>query len=610
MRGWFACGEVSRLREVAGVRHRLRSMVWRELPYSARRTIVGVLRAIDDFEQFWVNLWRSLYYSPAWIFVACVGSLGIGLTILLFFLITQELLGNNTKSPLAQPIIEPAALAVAPDQLDTRLCLDDRPLRPLPYPAEFGFDYGVIYTRHTVPADVNIPPDPPPTRRPPSRGAPRVEEPVWPVAETSPAPVENRGLPLDDADLEFDVRSWRHPVAPDLGKGPPRELQARSEAAPVDLARLADQLRSGDLALWNWFRERPPVDRDPVAYQGHPHIQMEEPDERHWDDFTAWPNRADVGLQVELYAPHRSTPHQTGRSRLLVRNTSAEPIRRIEIQEPIRWLDRVTEANPPAALVEQTLYRELHRLGGGREKLLELEWFPTSAGDRHHEARVIAEVFVAASVDVTAPEVPPPTEPVRAEPVIRPELPPVRVIEPEPLPRAPVIRTPVIEVDEVPEDFGPPPAAQRPAVERPVPPPSVQPAIACRVSGQDRVQVEGVAELSIVVANTGNTPLSGVRIWADLPSNLRHRYGDRLELAVGELSPGQQHEAVLRVVGSQVGLSRARIQAVSMETTSPDANAVLAVIPEPAAPAAQPRRLPVRPACPCPCGPQVSFRGI
>lgn len=629
--------------------HRFRSVVWRELPYSARRSIIGVIRAFDDFENFWRHIWRSLHFSPAWLFVAIVGGLGIVLTILLFFLLTQELLAGTSTPAVRRPILEPLKSVVASsDEIDSRLCLAASPLRALPYAAEFELPAGVMLADEPPPVVIPVE-ERRPVRRPPSRRAAHAavvppDLPAWDSIEPA--------VPAAEPELQVNVELWRQPIGPRTAPEVDQILTAQSELSATVSPSRRTILDSADLDRWTWFRNSPTTPVEPAAYAGEPTVTMESSDESLWDDFSAWPGRADVSLHVELYAPMSATVQQPGHSRLVIRNAGSEVIRRIEVQEPVRPLELVTHAEPAAALTEGTLYREFRRLRAGRDKTLALEWFPQFAGDRHHEARVLAEAFVAASVDVTrepepvveeptpavipevepAPEFDPPPKTTPAAPVEpnpfetepappEPEPQPAPVIEPEPPPAesAPVIRRPprrrvtLPPVETVPEpEVTPPPAAVEPPSAKPMEPPIEKPAapppaaLACLVTGGDQVVVNGSTEVAIQIANLGQAPLTGVRIWAELPENLQHRHGNQLELVVGELSPGQTHRAILRVVGHKPGLANAKFQAVSLETRSAGTQTTLSVI-EPR-PSQRPQPAPLRLPCRCTCGQQVTWR--
>ncbi len=610
------------------MRHRLRSVVWRELPYSARRSLVGVLRTLDNFEDFVLRVWRSFRYSPEWIFVAIVGGIGIVLTILLFFLLAQELM-RGPRVELVRPIIDPLVpVAQAAGALDSKLCLLEIPRPRVSYPAEF--DFSRVQLAHE---------GQPPTRQPPRRRTPIVEE--------FPAPSSEL------AEVEVDVSFWHQPLDPSRLGATIQVLKAASEfgrpPAPLDVPAWGDD-------PWNRARRKRAVaTAEPPPYPGDTRVMLTVAQEPAWDDFSAYPIRADIGMQVELHAPLTANAREAERSRLVIKNTGPDTIRRIEVQEPVRPLEMVTHAEPPAALTDGILYRELLRLGRGREKSLELQWTANGTGDRHHEARVLAEAFVAASVDVIRepariaqepeapidpafefePEPTPTPEPI-PEPAPDPAVGPLPVIEeprerpayrpPSRRPKLPVTAEPEVVPTPEPADFGAPPAtadqpidpefapepapvvevvpapAERIVSPPPAPIPGPSTILACRVTGDSEVALHDVNAWEIEVSNTGSTPLSDVRIWADLPDGVIHQHGRKLELRVGELAVGATHKATLRVIGGEVGVVTAKIQAVAREAASPFTPAVLAIT-EPTGPA-EPKLLPAK--CECRCAPQVS----
>lgn len=592
------------------MRHRIRNIVWRELPFSARRGVIRVLRTIDGVEAYLLRLYASLFYSPAWLFVAAAGSVGIVLTILLFFAISQEILAGTSQTASRPVVIEDDLQVAVVDRslLDSRLCIEDRVPSKVPYPAEFGFDSRYLLadervTRPNVPVEEFSLPAERPALRPPSRRVtpaaddlPRDYE--FPMPRVEPASNAAPVVSLDSPELELDVRLWRQPRGPAYANGPAQVMTAHSVLANV---RPTPRQPWGDVDPWTWYRERPQVDRDVPEYAGDSTLVIETHDEALWEDVSAWPNRADVGLKIALYAPTTVGTRIPGRSRVTVENSGADVIRRVELQEPIRPLDRVTAAEPAAALMEGTLYRELRRLRAGQQRTFDLAWTPRTTGDRHHEARVLAEAFVAASVHVTrpveriavepVPERPPviefPREPIQALPV-EPEPDPIPAFEPPP--RRPV---PAPVEPRPPIDFGPPPAAQTD--------PAPQPKLICQVTSRPRVARQGIVELEIQIANSGDVALSNVRIWADLPENLKHPHGGRLELVVGRLGVGQVQRSVLRVIGEAVGISRTRVIAVSSEVESDEKLAVVAIVepaPRGAVPASATQS---RPGCRCDC---------
>jgi len=580
------------------VQHRLRNIVWRELPYSARRSIVGVLHAIDDFEAFWIGVWRSLTYSPAWIFVAICGGVGILLTILLFFLLTQELLAGGTRLATKRPVVEAVTWIVTNnDTLDTRLCLDDLPTKPQPYPADFGYGDAIQFAERR------------PVSRPPARqvvieepdfSQPRTDDPFpdWP---TQPAAmIVEAGQPSLQVAVNH-IRPGRIPATP---LAPAQVLTARSLTDLIANIRIDENLPDD----WSRFRDRLPA-AAAEPYLGDRSVMIAAAEELNGDDFTAWPNRADVGLRIELYAPQNMGVAQAGQSRVTIENLGDDTIRRLEIQEPTQPLGMVTQAEPPAALNESVLYRELRRLGARRSKSLSVEWTPQTTGSLQHQARILAEAHVAASVDIrgTQPERIAIEPAVRMEPVVVPiEAPvPEPALEPEPTPeiRRPPRRSVPAATPVVPAD--PPVEVTPPAAASTAPDP--QPAILCRVSHASHVVVNGMTEVEIEVENTGNVSLKAVKIFAAIPENLHHQHGDQVEYAVGDLAAGQVRRAVLRVVGQSAGVSTTRILAVSQETTSNDAQAVLDITDHPQPPVRQALPAVVKPKaarCNCDCPPQ------
>ncbi|MBI1345064.1 hypothetical protein GC163_02110 [bacterium] len=560
------------------MQHRLRNIVWRELPYSARRSIVGVLRALDDFEAFWIGVWRSLTYSPAWIFVAICGGIGIVLTILLFFLLTQELLAGTTQRTSPRPLVEAVVTVVSDSQeLDTRLCLDDVPLKAPPYPAEFGYGDAIQLADRTpirrpsvVPVEVDEPDFAPPLDNDPF--------PDWP---TQPAAMTvDAGEPTLLVAVN-QIVPGRTPIDP---LAPAQVLTAHSQSPLGTGTRLRefDALLSDD---WMEYHTRADVVA-PEPYVGDRSVVVSS-EELNGDDFTAWPNRADLGLHLELYAPEQISAGQAGRSKLTIENTGDDTIRRVEIQEPMHPLGLVTHAEPPASVQQSTLYRELRRLGARRQKSLEIDWVPQGIDAHEHAAMVLAEAYVAAMVDVRSeqPERIAVEPAVRMEPAVTPIESPVPEPTPEPIPeiRRPPRRSIPAAPPVVPEEapvYTPPPAT---AVT-----PEPQPALLCRVSHARQVSVNGLAEVAIEVQNTGNVPLTDVKIFAAIPENLRHKHGEQVEYAVGNLPAGEVQRAVLRMVGQVPGTSTTQIVAMSEEARSNAAQAVLAVTPRAVSPEPQP----------------------
>lgn len=568
--------------------NRFRHVIWRELPFSARRALLGSVRALDDFERALIYFWRNLYYSPAWLFVAVSGSIGIVLTILLFISLSRELLAR-AEGQSVTPRIEVAELdPTLPPRWDTRLCLEDGRLASVPYDAEFAFG------RSLPPLALN--------RQPPvvDRLPPR------PPRMTPVLPVKEAPEPLTAPELATNVELLRHPTEPVVR---PELFTARSVLAELNL-RDVTSLPDG----WDQGRDRPVVQvKAPPPYAGDPELNVAVVEtEDLWNDPSAWPTRADVALRIELHAPKQAAVGLPGQSQILIRNDGDDPVRRIEVRESLPMLPLVTDASPSGRMQSEWIDREFRRLRPTRDRSLSLTWFATTPGEYQHEAQVLAEAVVAATVLVEAAR-----EPMVAEPVM--EDPPVEVpIEPEP-PRRREPR-PARPPEPLPAEPEPEPLPEREPVAEPapapvvVPPPVVKipprrkepnPAIACRVQSSPTVKLNDVVELKVEVRNTGETALHNVRIWADVPSSLRHRHGAKLEYPVGKLDPGQVHHSVLRVVGEKAGAAVAAFRVVSDENIRADATGKVAVTaPKPTKPVtiAKPARPALTtPTCPCEC---------
>lgn len=565
------------------MRDRFRTIIWRELPFSARRAIIGTIRSLDDFERALIYFWRNLYYSPAWLFVALSGSIGIVLTILLFISLSRELLAR-AEGRVTVPRIEVAEFDPnLPYRYDTRLNLEEHRTASVKYDADFAFGRSLPPLRVSRPVDIQ------PVREPVVIAP--VERPTVPDA---PEIVPPR--------LRPSVEMLRHPQQPVIR---PEILMARSELEELntrDVTRLPDGWDKGR-------NHRPMTVAVPPAYAGDPDLNVAiDEEEDVWSDLTAWPNRADVGLRIELHAPEHAAAGQPGSSHIVIRNDGEDTIRRIQLSEPQPLLPLVTGATPEARLRDSLIDREFRRLRPDRERNLSLAWFARSPGNHQHEARVLAEAVVSATVQVEAPveSVTPAPEPIVEEmPVevpIAPEPPRARRTprpEPEPLPAEPA------KIEEEPD---PAPVVAPPPTTVKIPPRKREPvpAVACRVKPTTPVRVNEIIELNVEVQNTGETPLHNVRIWADVPKALRHRHGEKLEYPVGKLDPGQVHHSVLRVVGQQAGAAVAAFRVVSDEKIRADAKGQVAITaPKPVKPTtiAKPAPKPAvsTPTCPCEC---------
>lgn len=563
------------------MRHRFRSAVWRELPFSARRAIVGAMRSVDRLDEIVAEFWASLQFSSAWAFVASAGTLGIVLTVMLFLSLAQEMLARSEQDgPLRPLIIDSAELRDADDEIDTRVCLEET-VHPQPnYDAEFAF-----------------------------RGALAA---AWPTPSDAPPPRSRRSTTVaaeasDEPDLRPEVNWLRHRQRTAHADHAPETTSARSTTTPHEDAHTKVPSRSRSDG-WHWSHgvvETAAISV-PQAYTGDPVLMAgHDVDEDVWADPQAWPGKADVALRVEMHAPEQASVGLPGRSLVVIRNIGDEPVRRLRLQESASLLPLITGAEPDAHLAGGLLEREFRRLRPGRDRTLALTWFPRSVGDHHHEARVVAEAVVAATVEVAAEETKPQETPPRRTIPHREDQTPIERVEPlrtKPIesrlpaehpvtPRRSLPLTPHEEPSTRPPESEPtvkrlpdqPRAPLRTAMApearpAPVKPQPAKPAVVCTVRAAKTVAIDEPAELQIEVRNTGDTALNNVRIWADVPATLKHRHGSKLECPVGQLQPGELHQTVLRVVGQQAGTTLTAFRIVADEPIQAESQGRLTVI--------------------------------
>jgi hypothetical protein len=550
---------VSRLREGAAVR-RFRSALWRELPFSARRVLISTARSVDHFEAWIRRTLDSLDESPAWLFVAVIGTVGIVLTVFLFFSLTRELLANGLEpaKPAVVQLVESAELPRRTDrELDTRLCLDDELLSEVSQ-AEFEFLGDVLPHR------------------------------LRPVVETRPTPAR---LPTEPVELELFAEVYHTPLAP-AAMPPETTISGRNtaEISPDEARRRLQDLPSEGWALALRSSSITRAEAAPEAYRPirqNPDRPAIDADEAFWDDYRAWPTSVEAGFRLELRAPTEGRLESAARSEVLIQNIGQDAIRRLMVEENLERLDRVTLASPEGSLDGHLLRRELLRLMPNRERTFSLDWWPLDRQDRHHQVRAFAEVYVAGQTDVTgetsAPMGPEPLEeiprPVRMAPP--PRLPPPI---PDPEPRGRTEPMPAVEAVEE-------PIAEPLPMPMPQPKSSIttrplsRPSVLCRVATSATVTINRVAELQIEVINSGDVDLHQVKLWADLPPQVQHRHGRKLEYVIEALPKGARRSATLRLVGDEIGVAVAQFRVVTAEAA--EASTVAEVRVE-----QPPRRLP------------------
>lgn len=90
-------------------------------------------------------------------------------------------------------------------------------------------------------------------------------------------------------------------------------------------------------------------------------------------------------------------------------------------------------------------------------------------------------------------------------------------------------------------------------VERSEPPVEKHPALACDVAYVDRAYVGDKVDFEITVRNTGDTPLHTVQVRIDIPEQLSHPDGDTVVFNAGDLDVRGQNRTVVKLSARKVG---------------------------------------------------------
>lgn len=93
------------------------------------------------------------------------------------------------------------------------------------------------------------------------------------------------------------------------------------------------------------------------------------------------------------------------------------------------------------------------------------------------------------------------------------------------------------------------------------------PSVSIDVQNQRRATVGELVEIAIIVRNTGDVPLHGVRVNARLPVQLKHRLGSEVEFTIDELPIRGSESAVLRLLAQSTGRATYRLHVVANEPT-------------------------------------------
>lgn len=371
-------------------------------------------------------------------------------------------------------------------------------------------------------------------RRPMVRRVIPVPEPQWDEPHPAQAPRVN-GHP----DLSFQMELLRE-YLPNVGEFPPKS-RSTSVAAHSEFPHSLDHSRrSTHLASHSdhWIRSTSHAEHRPLpeAYitrvhdhaEGPETVAFSEADEEEDPNLASF---AEVALRLELYAPQTAMAGRLQESSLLIHNEGPTPVSHVRVRESLSELQTVTDANPAARINHDELERDVRNLPPGRELRLGVTWLPDAEGSRTHRAAVTMHAAVGVTTNVVAPEPAAVVEPMNH-------------VEPEPV------------------------------IER-------HPAITCDVKHVDRVAVDEIVELEIIVKNTGDAALSDVRILVEVPAELKHRQGTEVEYEIGHLARRGTHKAVLRLLALAPGKAVNRIQVVTHESAESKARAPITIVAKP-----------------------------
>jgi uncharacterized repeat protein (TIGR01451 family) len=105
-----------------------------------------------------------------------------------------------------------------------------------------------------------------------------------------------------------------------------------------------------------------------------------------------------------------------------------------------------------------------------------------------------------------------------------------------------------------------------------------KPELAVRMSGPDKVMIGDDVPIQIEISNPGSGAATGVILLEDVPAGLGHPAGERLELELGTIPPGQQRQLRLVLTAKQAGLITNRLTVRADANLSVEASVDLEVI--------------------------------
>jgi uncharacterized repeat protein (TIGR01451 family) len=364
-------------------------------------------------------------------------------------------------------------------------------------------------------------------------------------------------------DLSFQMSMLRE-FLPATAEFPPRSRHASVTAHsewPESFDSNRSNLLADDSSAWSRTSKERAEARQPVeAYadrvagddEGRPPVDEPEHEPRPG----TVPSFAEVALRVELDSPESTVAGHLNQSLLTLRNDGLREIPLVVVRESLAGLETVVDAIPAARVdqFENSLERHVQNLESGKAQRLELVWRPDSEGRRTHSAVVVVRTAVGATTEVV--------------PAVADQ--PMPSVAPEPIPiRQPMVEPAFgIELDPEPE-------------REPEPIPETHPGLSFDVQNLPRATVDDLVEIGIVVRNTGDVPLHGVRVVAQLPEQLKHRRGSEVEYTIDTLPVRGSERAVLRVVAGSSGRAVCQLHVAANEPAAAKSKAVIDVEAKP-----------------------------
>ncbi|GIX03327.1 MAG: hypothetical protein KatS3mg113_0333 [Planctomycetaceae bacterium] len=476
---------------------RFRARVWRELPYSARKAILGVLRTLDRWEaachHFWQTFRQSLEESPLWLLVAILGLFGFLLTL-------WTILTIRPQPSVPSPAVHNTTLRpFTRNDLDSRI-----PERPSSLPDVPALSLAVDMSR-----EPNIP---------------NLAE-SWTDSLPSPQLSAQDLHPI----VTWHVQRFNHFASVESESVVPlARLVLNMTARPVEPIDLSPKGWFAASATRNQSHELP-------EYQGDALLLLQQDLEATTEDelpTTHGAEHQEVHARIRWEIPQSTTVGIPSSLRLHVQNVGSNRLSELEVREDVSTLSIVTMADPPAAWNHQDLVRRRLHLRQGEEQTFHLTWIAPSIGSQRYAAAIRLGAEAHSRINVLAT---PPVTAAHPNEQTHPELQPLS-------------------------------GETRSALRR---------GLACRIAGNQQSEVNAIIEWQVIVENTGEALLRDVRIWSDVPSNLEHRFGPKLEYRVGDLAPGASKVAVFRALTRAAGLTAVQFRAFTPDQIEALAEALL-----------------------------------